>query len=89
MELPMKNRSFSLTSHQLRALTHLACTLLGFERIVKELVTNMTFTDCTGETPCVKGTAPSPQNTQMCMHTEAVATSEITEVMFSLLFLGI
>ncbi|XP_078106613.1 uncharacterized protein KIAA0825 homolog isoform X1 [Sander vitreus] len=55
MELPMKNRSFSLTSHQLRALTQLACTLLGFERIVKELVTNMTFIDCTGETPCVKG----------------------------------
>ncbi|XP_038560256.1 uncharacterized protein KIAA0825 homolog [Micropterus salmoides] len=55
MELPMKNRSFSLTSHQLRALTQLACTLLGFERIVKELVTNMTFIDCAGETPCVKG----------------------------------
>ncbi|XP_037633574.1 uncharacterized protein KIAA0825 homolog isoform X2 [Sebastes umbrosus] len=55
MELPMKNRSFSLTSHQLRALTQLACTLLGFERTVKELVTNMTFIDCTGETPCVKG----------------------------------
>ncbi|CAJ1068534.1 uncharacterized protein KIAA0825 homolog isoform X4 [Xyrichtys novacula] len=55
MELPMKNRSFSLTSHQLRALTQLACTLLGFERSVKELVTNLTFIDCTGETPCVKG----------------------------------
>ncbi|XP_041644003.1 uncharacterized protein KIAA0825 homolog [Cheilinus undulatus] len=55
MELPMKNRSFSLTSHQLRALTQLACTLLGFERTVKELVTNVTFVDCTGETPCVKG----------------------------------
>ncbi|XP_070690225.1 uncharacterized protein KIAA0825 homolog [Pempheris klunzingeri] len=55
MELPMKNRSFSLTSHQLRALTQLACSLLGFERVVKELVTNMTFIDCTGETPCVKG----------------------------------
>lgn len=55
MELPMKNRSFSLTSHQLRALTQLACTLLGFERTVKKLVTNMTFIDCTGETPCVKG----------------------------------
>ncbi|XP_034547200.1 uncharacterized protein KIAA0825 homolog isoform X2 [Notolabrus celidotus] len=55
MELPMKNRSFSLTSHQLRALTQLACTLLGFERTVKELVTNMTFIDCTGDTPGVKG----------------------------------
>ncbi|XP_073322833.1 uncharacterized protein KIAA0825 homolog [Pagrus major] len=55
MELPMKNRSFSLTSHQLRALTQLACTLLGFERTVKELVTNMTFIDCTGETPSIKG----------------------------------
>ncbi|XP_065821463.1 uncharacterized protein KIAA0825 homolog [Labrus bergylta] len=55
MELPMKNRSFSLTSHQLRALNQLACTLLGFERTVKEQVTNMTFIDCTGETPCVKG----------------------------------
>ncbi|XP_068461440.1 uncharacterized protein KIAA0825 homolog isoform X3 [Clinocottus analis] len=55
MELPMKNRSFRLTLHQLRALTQLACTLLGFERIVKELVTNMTVIDCTGETPSVKG----------------------------------
>ncbi|XP_071338749.1 uncharacterized protein KIAA0825 homolog isoform X2 [Trachinotus anak] len=55
MELPMKNRSFSLTSHQLRALTQLACTLLGFESNVKELVTNMTFINCTGDTPCVKG----------------------------------
>ncbi|KAK1893063.1 putative protein KIAA0825 [Dissostichus eleginoides] len=55
MELPMKSRSFSLTSHQLKALTHLACTLLGFERTVMELVTNLTFIDCTGETPSVKG----------------------------------
>ncbi|XP_076585875.1 uncharacterized protein KIAA0825 homolog isoform X1 [Chaetodon auriga] len=54
-ELPMKNRSFSLTSHQLRALTQLACTLLEFERTVKELITNTTFIDCTRETPCVKG----------------------------------
>uniref|UniRef100_A0A3B4Y314 KIAA0825 n=1 Tax=Seriola lalandi dorsalis TaxID=1841481 RepID=A0A3B4Y314_SERLL len=52
MELPIKNRSFSLTSHQLRALTQLACTLLGFESNVKELVTNMTFINCTGDTPC-------------------------------------
>ncbi|KAK9522617.1 hypothetical protein VZT92_019067 [Zoarces viviparus] len=55
MEHPVKNRSFSLTSHQLRALTQLACTLLRFEGIVKELVTNMTVIDCTGETPPVKG----------------------------------
>ncbi|XP_035496073.2 uncharacterized protein KIAA0825 homolog isoform X5 [Scophthalmus maximus] len=52
-ELPM--RSFSLTSHQLRALTQLACNLLGFESNVRELVTNMTFIDCTGDTPCLKG----------------------------------
>jgi len=65
MELPMKNRSFSLTSHQLRALTQLACTLLGFESNVKELVTNMTFINCTGDTPCVKGTTPSLQNTHV------------------------
>lgn len=63
----MKNRSFSLTSHQLRALTQLACTLLGFERIVKELVTNMTFIDCTGETPCVKGMTSSPKKTHVFM----------------------
>uniref|UniRef100_A0A7N8Y3T0 KIAA0825 n=1 Tax=Mastacembelus armatus TaxID=205130 RepID=A0A7N8Y3T0_9TELE len=55
MELPIKNRSFSLTSHQLMALTQLACILLGFENCVKELVTNMTFVDCTGDSPCVKG----------------------------------
>ncbi|TNN40186.1 hypothetical protein EYF80_049647 [Liparis tanakae] len=51
----MKNRSFRLTLHQLRALTQLACTLLGLERTLKELVTNMTVVDCTGETPSVKG----------------------------------
>lgn len=56
MERPMKNRSFSLTSHQLRALTQLACTLLEFERTVRELVTNMIFVDFTEQTPLVKGT---------------------------------
>ncbi|KAM7018093.1 uncharacterized protein KIAA0825 homolog [Tautogolabrus adspersus] len=65
MELPMKNRSFSLTSHQLRALTQLACTLLGFERTVKEQVTNMTFIDCTGETPCVKGILKKREDSDM------------------------
>ncbi|XP_068166726.1 uncharacterized protein KIAA0825 homolog isoform X2 [Antennarius striatus] len=55
MELPMKNRSFSLTSHQLRALTQLACTLLEFERIVKELLANMTFAESIGGSSCVKG----------------------------------
>ncbi|XP_040010197.1 uncharacterized protein KIAA0825 homolog isoform X2 [Xiphias gladius] len=55
VELPVKNRSFSLTSHQLRALTQLAYTLLGFESNVKELVTDMTFINCTGDSPCVKG----------------------------------
>lgn len=59
MELPMNNRSFSLTSHQLRALTQLAYTLLGFESNVKELVTNMNFINCTGDNPCVKGMNPS------------------------------
>lgn len=51
-----KNRSFSLTSHQLRALTQLACTLLSFERTVRELVKNMSFVDFTEDTPCIKGT---------------------------------
>ncbi|XP_051279687.1 uncharacterized protein KIAA0825 homolog isoform X1 [Dicentrarchus labrax] len=80
LELPMKNRSFSLTSHQLRALTELACTLLGFEGTVKELVTNMTFIDCTGETPFVKGilkksreesdlTTDSKKSTAEALHT--------------------
>ncbi|XP_063346071.1 uncharacterized protein KIAA0825 homolog isoform X4 [Pelmatolapia mariae] len=55
LELPTKSRSFSLTSHQLRALTQLACTLLGFESDVKELVTNTIFIDCTGDTPPIKG----------------------------------
>ncbi|XP_075899969.1 uncharacterized protein KIAA0825 homolog [Nelusetta ayraudi] len=50
-----KNRSFSLTSHQLRALTQLACTLLSFERTVRELVKNMSFVDFTEDTPCIKG----------------------------------
>ncbi|XP_023129482.2 uncharacterized protein KIAA0825 homolog isoform X1 [Amphiprion ocellaris] len=55
MELPVKRRSFSLTSHQLKALTQLACTLLRFESDVRELVTNMTFINCTEDSPCVKG----------------------------------
>ncbi|XP_017283396.3 uncharacterized protein KIAA0825 homolog isoform X2 [Kryptolebias marmoratus] len=55
MELPVKSRSFSLTSHQLRALTQLACILLRFESDARELVTNMTFMNCTEDTPCLKG----------------------------------
>lgn len=57
MELPVKSRSFSLTSHQLRALTQLACILLRFESDASELVTSMTFLNCTEDAPCVKGTA--------------------------------
>lgn len=68
MELPIKNRSFSLTSHQLRALTQLACTLLGFESNVKELVTNMTFINCTGDPPSVKGMTLSLQNADVCTY---------------------
>lgn len=45
-----------MTSYQLRALTQLACTLLGFERTVRELAMNMAFVDFTRETPGVKGT---------------------------------
>ncbi|XP_076010214.1 uncharacterized protein KIAA0825 homolog isoform X2 [Genypterus blacodes] len=55
MEIPQKSKGFNLTSHQLGALTQLVCTLLGFESDVKELVTNMTFINCTGETPSIKG----------------------------------
>lgn len=51
-----KHRSFSLTSHQLRALTQLAGTLLGFERAVRELLTDATSLDITAETPDIKGT---------------------------------
>lgn len=56
-----------MTSHQLRALTQLACTLLEFERTVRELVTNMTFVDFTGEAPCVKGRTHS-LNTHVYTH---------------------
>ncbi|PWA19513.1 hypothetical protein CCH79_00006814 [Gambusia affinis] len=61
MELPLKSRSFSLTSHQLRALTQLACVLLGFERDVRERVTNITFINCTGDTPTLKGILKKPK----------------------------
>lgn len=50
-----KHRSFSLTSHQLRALTQLAGTLLGFERTARDLLANTTSVDATGETPGGKG----------------------------------
>ncbi|XP_033829174.1 uncharacterized protein KIAA0825 homolog isoform X1 [Periophthalmus magnuspinnatus] len=55
VELFMKSRTFSLTSHQLRALTQLACTLLQFESTIKELTKKMTHISCTGHPPCVKG----------------------------------
>lgn len=62
----MKNRSFSLTSHQLWALTQLACILLGFEKTVRDLVMNMTFVNFTEESPCLKGIVHSP-NIQVCL----------------------
>uniref|UniRef100_A0A3P9AA19 KIAA0825 n=1 Tax=Esox lucius TaxID=8010 RepID=A0A3P9AA19_ESOLU len=49
---PETGRNFSLTAHQLRALTQLACTLLGLERQVEELATQLAFINCAGETPC-------------------------------------
>lgn len=87
----MKNRSFSLTSHQLRALTQLASTMLGFERTVKELVTNLALTDCTGEAAGVKGAPSTPlPNKHMFMHViMAVAICEITEVTFFTLSLTV
>ncbi|KAM9810959.1 uncharacterized protein KIAA0825 homolog [Neosynchiropus ocellatus] len=55
LEPPMKSRSFSLTAHQLKALTQMTCTLMNFESDIQELVSSMTFVDCTGESPSVKG----------------------------------
>ncbi|XP_049618135.1 uncharacterized protein KIAA0825 homolog isoform X1 [Syngnathus scovelli] len=55
MEVPVKSRSFSLTAHQLKALTRLACTLLAYESNVKEMVNNVIFVNCTGEASSVKG----------------------------------
>ncbi|XP_061133735.1 uncharacterized protein KIAA0825 homolog isoform X1 [Syngnathus typhle] len=55
MEVPAKSRSFSLTAHQLKALTRLACSLLAYESDVKEMVNNVIFLNCTGEAPSVKG----------------------------------
>uniref|UniRef100_A0A8C6WXI5 KIAA0825 n=1 Tax=Neogobius melanostomus TaxID=47308 RepID=A0A8C6WXI5_9GOBI len=56
VELSMKSRAFSLTSHQLGTLTQLACTLLEFESSVKELIRKMTYICCSGHPPCNKGT---------------------------------
>uniref|UniRef100_A0A1A8JAT7 KIAA0825 n=2 Tax=Nothobranchius TaxID=28779 RepID=A0A1A8JAT7_NOTKU len=55
VELPVKTRSFSLTSHQLKVLTQLACILLGFESKVRELVTNMTFVNYKEDSSSEKG----------------------------------
>ncbi|KAJ8006140.1 hypothetical protein DPEC_G00125150 [Dallia pectoralis] len=52
---PETGRNFSLTAHQLTALTQLACTLLGLERQVEELATQLAFINCAGETPCSVG----------------------------------
>nr|XP_023835025.1 uncharacterized protein KIAA0825 homolog [Salvelinus alpinus] len=49
---PRRGRNFSLTSHQLRVLTQLACTLLGLESQVDGLATQLAFINCAGETPC-------------------------------------
>uniref|UniRef100_A0A8C6WXP7 KIAA0825 n=2 Tax=Neogobius melanostomus TaxID=47308 RepID=A0A8C6WXP7_9GOBI len=54
VELSMKSRAFSLTSHQLGTLTQLACTLLEFESSVKELIRKMTYICCSGHPPCNK-----------------------------------
>ncbi|XP_042276768.1 uncharacterized protein KIAA0825 homolog isoform X3 [Thunnus maccoyii] len=92
MELPMKSRSFSLTSHQLRALTHLACTLLGFESNIKELVTNMTFINCTGETPCVKGILKKTRDLEKDKKSTAetlLHTSEVLEFEWRSAFKGL
>ncbi|KAJ3603760.1 hypothetical protein NHX12_028501 [Muraenolepis orangiensis] len=56
MEVPRDGRSFSLTSHQLAALTQLACTLLQLESSVEELVVNTAHVvHSSQDTPCVKG----------------------------------
>ncbi|CAG5922288.1 unnamed protein product [Menidia menidia] len=65
MDISMKSRSFSLTSHQLKALTQLSCTLLGFESNVREIVANMTFINCTGDTPNVKGILKKREDSSM------------------------
>ncbi|KAM3610859.1 uncharacterized protein V6R79_009706 [Siganus canaliculatus] len=95
VELPIKNRSFSLTSHQLRALTKLACILLGLERAVKELITNMTFIDCFGDTPCIKGIlkkrkedAPMTTDDKKCPEASP-STSEVLEFDWRSAFRGL
>ncbi|XP_068594737.1 uncharacterized protein KIAA0825 homolog [Brachionichthys hirsutus] len=76
LELPMKNRTFSLTSHQLRALTQLACTLLGFEKIVKKLVANTTFAERIGGSPSVKGILKKRRGDSHVMTDDKNATAE-------------
>lgn len=80
-----KNRSFSLTSHQLRALTQLACTLLSFERTVRELVKNMSFVDFTEDTPCIKGTIQFHKKTHM-VHIRLLITLGSFLIFLPLLF---
>ena len=55
MELPKNGRSFNMTSHQLVALSRLACTLLLLESSVEELAVNMAYINGSKDTPCVKG----------------------------------
>uniref|UniRef100_A0A1A7Y376 KIAA0825 n=1 Tax=Iconisemion striatum TaxID=60296 RepID=A0A1A7Y376_9TELE len=62
VELPVKTRSFSLTSHQLKVLTQLACILLGFESKVRELVTNMTFINYTEDSGKLKNIRKEDSN---------------------------
>ncbi|CAK6950129.1 uncharacterized protein KIAA0825 homolog [Scomber scombrus] len=92
VDLPMKSRSFSLTSHQLRALTQLACTLLGFESNIRELVTNMTFINCTGETPSVKGILKKTRDLEKDKKSTAevlLHTSEVLEFDWRSAFRGL
>ncbi|KAK7933136.1 hypothetical protein WMY93_004032 [Mugilogobius chulae] len=55
VDVSVKGRTFSLTSHQLGVLTQLVCALLEFEGTVKELIRQMTHISCAGHPPCFKG----------------------------------
>ncbi|XP_059406133.1 uncharacterized protein KIAA0825 homolog [Carassius carassius] len=49
---PQRERSFSLTSHQLRCLTQLTNILLELEQTVEDLATHRGFLNCAGESVC-------------------------------------
>ncbi|XP_034025938.1 uncharacterized protein KIAA0825 homolog isoform X2 [Thalassophryne amazonica] len=70
LELLVNSGTFSLTSSQLEAFMKLICILLEFENNVKELFTDMTCKNCTGDKGITEDTADGEKSrSHVLLHT--------------------